>query len=157
MAESTLQSAALIGILLGIGVLTALLLVTRLRRQHRATLGPTAASAVPCLKSPDGSIYVPLDVLGGPGVVIGRARHGVHLTLPETIADADTVSEKHVRIYHDAPSGYVIIEDLNSTNGVYINGRRAPHKNLLRDGWTVGLGNVKLIYRGGETDTGPLE
>jgi hypothetical protein len=157
MAEFALHPATLMGVLLVIGVLTALLLITRRGRQRRAMPGPAAASTVPCLKSPDGSIYVPLDVLDGPGVVIGRARHGVQLTLPETMADADTVSEKHVRIYHDAPSGYVIIEDLNSTNGVYINGRRAPHKNLLRDGWTVGLGNVKLIYRGGETDTGPLE
>jgi pSer/pThr/pTyr-binding forkhead associated (FHA) protein len=157
MVASTLDTAALMGVLLAAGVLTVLLLIMRLRRPRRPAPGPSATPTVPCLKSSDGSLYVPLDTLGGSDFVIGRGRHGVHLTLPDTVVDADTVSEKHARIYHDARSGYVIIEDLNSTNGIYINGRRAPRKNLLRDGWTIGLGNVKLIYRDGETDTGPLE
>ena len=67
------------------------------------------------------------------------------------------MSSPHARIYYDSAYGHVIIEDLNSTNGVFINGRQAPRKNLLKDSWTVTLGSVTLNYHDGESDTGPLD
>ena len=65
------------------------------------------------------------------------------------------VSSLHARIVKDGSSYY--IEDLDSTNGIFVNGRLAPRKNLLKDDWVIGLGNVTLTYHDGESDTGPLD
>jgi pSer/pThr/pTyr-binding forkhead associated (FHA) protein len=100
---------------------------------------------VPLLKSADGGLYFRLDRLNEDGLIIGRGKQGVD------------VSGQHARIFYDAINGNVIIEDLDSTNGIFINGRQAPRKNLLRDGWVVGLGSVTLTYHDGESDTGPLD
>jgi len=88
---------------------------------------------------------------------VGRGKHGADLLIDESTPYADTVSARHARIYYDTICGHVIIEDLDSTNGVFINGRQAPRKNLLKDGWIVGIGKVNLIYHDGESDTGPLD
>jgi hypothetical protein len=136
-------------------VLAVFLILRAMRRRRRPAPIPTAA--VPFLKSSDGHLYFRLDRLKGNGLVIGRGGRGVDLKIDESTPHADTVSEQHARIYYDPACGHVIIEDLNSTNGVFINGRRAPRQNLLKDGWVVGLGKVTLMYRDGESDTGPLE
>jgi len=126
-------------------------------RRRRPTLGPLQISSVPFLKSTDGSLYFRLDGLSEDGLIIGRGRHGVDLRVEETTPHVDTVSNQHARIYYNAIYGNVIIEDLHSTNGIFINGRQAPHRNLLKDGWVVGLGSVTLTYHDGESDTGPLD
>jgi pSer/pThr/pTyr-binding forkhead associated (FHA) protein len=90
-------------------------------------------------------------------MVIGRGKHSIDLKIDESVLYADTVSSRHARIYYDAVCGHVIIEDLDSTNGIFINGRQAPRKNLLKDGWVVGIGSVKLTFHDGESDTGPLD
>jgi pSer/pThr/pTyr-binding forkhead associated (FHA) protein len=113
--------------------------------------------AVPFLKSPDGNLYFRLNGLDGNGLIIGRGRRGVDLRIGETTPDVDTVSNRHARIYFNTTYGNVIIEDLDSTNGIFVNGRQAPRKNLLKDDWVIGLGNVTLTYHDGESDTGPLD
>jgi hypothetical protein len=133
------------------------LLFLRTRRHRRLVLAPPPTASIPFLESPEGNLYFRLDKLDGDGLVIGRGKRGVDLRIEESNADADTVSSLHARVYYDATCGYVVIEDLDSTNGIYINGRRAPRKNLLKDGWVVGLGSVTLTYHDGESDTGPLD
>jgi hypothetical protein len=134
----------------------AALLALYVRRRRHATSGPSQVSSVPLLKSADGGLYFRLDRLNEDGLIIGRGK-GVDLRIKETTPSADTVSGQHARIYYDARYGSVIIEDLDSTNGVFINGRQAPRKNLLKDGWVVSLGSVTLTYHDGESDTGPLD
>lgn len=134
-----------------------MLLFLYVRRRRRPALGPLQISSVPFLKSTDGNLYFRLDRLNEDGLIIGRGRHGVDLRIKESTPFIDTVSNRHARIYYDANYGNVIIEDLNSTNGIFVNGRQAPRKNLLKDGWVVGLGSVTLTYRDGESDTGPLD
>jgi len=127
------------------------------QRWRRPARGPLQISSVPFLKSTDGNLYFRLDQLNEDGLIIGRGRHGVDLLIEETAPNVDTVSNRHARIYYNATYGNVIIEDLHSTNGIFINGRQAPHRNLLKDGWVVGLGSVTLTYHDGESDTGPLD
>jgi hypothetical protein len=133
------------------------LLLLYMRRRRRPPRAPWPTSTVPFLKSSDGSLYFRLDRLDKEGLIIGRGNQGVDLRIEESIPYADTVSNRHARIYYDATYGNVIIEDLGSTNGILINGRQAPRKNLLKDGWVVNLGSVTLTYRDGESDTGPLD
>ena len=145
---------ALAGIAL-LGIVALLLLRSQRRRRRRHA--PPATPSIPFLKSSDGSLYFRLDRLDGDGMVIGRGKHSNDLRIDESALYADTVSSRHARIYYDATCGHVIIEDLDSTNGIFINGRQAPRKNLLKDGWVVGIGSVKLTYHDGESDTGPLD
>jgi len=140
--------------LLVVGIVALGLVILWHRR--RAALVPPPTACIPYLKSPDEAIYFRLDKLSQDGVVIGRSKDDADLVIDKTIPYADTVSERHARIYYDPTCGYIVIEDLESAHGIFINGRRAPRKNLLKDGWTIGLGTVALVYRDGESDTGPL-
>lgn len=135
----------------------AVLLFLFIQRHRRPALGPFQISSVPFLKSTDGSLYFRLDGLSEDGLIIGRGKHNVDLRIEDLIPHVDTVSHQHARIYYDATYGNVIIEDLHSTNGIFINGRQAPRKNLLKDGWVVSLGSVTLTFHDGESDTGPLD
>jgi pSer/pThr/pTyr-binding forkhead associated (FHA) protein len=134
-----------------------ILLFLRVRRRRRLASSPPLTSSIPFLKSSDGSLYFRLDRLDRKGLIIGRAKQGVDLRIEESTPYADTVSNQHARIYYDDRYGHVIIEDLDSMNGVFINGRQAPPKNLLKDEWVIGLGSVTLTYHAGESDTGPLD
>jgi pSer/pThr/pTyr-binding forkhead associated (FHA) protein len=136
--------------------LAALMLLRASRRPPTPTPGPQPSSIVPYLESPDGRLRLPLARLTAPGVTIGSSI-SADLRVDSTLPDTNTVSDQHARIYRDASTGCVMIEDLSSAAGVYINGRRAPHKNMLRDRWIIGLGSVKLVYRDGHSDTGPME
>jgi hypothetical protein len=138
-------------------LLAAISLFLYVRRRRRHSFSPLPTTSIPFLKSADGSVYFRLDRLDGDGLIIGRGSHAVDLQLEESTPSIDTVSKRHARIYYDATYGNVIIEDLDSMNGIFINGRQAPRKNLLKDGWTVGLGSVTLKYHDGESDTGPLD
>ncbi len=75
--------------------------------------------------------------LGPDEVTIGRSN-----SADVRIMSAD-LSRQHAKV-RKTPWGYQI-EDLGSRNGVYVNEVRA-HTCILRDGDTVQLGNVVLIY-----------
>jgi hypothetical protein len=128
-----------------------------LRRRGKPAPAPPSIPSVPFLDSADSSLYFRLERLDGDGLIIGRGKQGVDFRIEENVPHADTVSNRHARIYYDAVSGHVLIQDLDSTNGIFINGRQAPRKNLLKDGWVVRLGSVTLTYHDGDSDTGPLE
>jgi type II secretory pathway predicted ATPase ExeA len=54
------------------------------------------------------------------------------------------ISRHHAQISSDAEQS--VIEDLNSTNGIYIKGKRVKH-HQLKDGDVIQLGEHKLLYR----------
>lgn len=60
----------------------------------------------------------------------------------------DTVSRQHARVVRTADGYYV--EDLNSRNGTYLNGKRVLGRAPLRDGDCVQLYDVVVTFRDGE-------
>jgi pSer/pThr/pTyr-binding forkhead associated (FHA) protein len=90
-----------------------------------------------------------LRVLAGPGpkagstieisgsTIVGRdASSGVHL-------DGDEfASARHARL-DPRPDG-ILVEDLGSTNGTFVNGERITSKTLLRSGDSVRIGETEL-------------
>ena len=158
--QLALEPAILPAVIIALALLVVgivLLGLVILWRRRRGAPAPPPTACIPYLKSPDDAIYFRLDKLGQDGLVIGRSKNDADLVINDKIPYADTVSEQHARIFYDPTCGYIVIEDLGSAHGIFINGRRAPRKNLLRDGWTIGLGTVALVYRDGESDTGPLD
>jgi len=76
------------------------------------------------------------------GVTIGQAPEN-DLVVMQDLPGWETVSRHHARIY--AQAGRWIVEDLGSMNGIYVNGRRTG-RNLLRDGWRLGVGGVEFVF-----------
>ena len=74
--------------------------------------------------------------LGSGSLLIGR--------LPEcdVLLVDGLVSRMHARISVQAES--VVVEDLHSTNGVYVNGVRVGHSTVLRDGDRILIGTTEL-------------
>jgi pSer/pThr/pTyr-binding forkhead associated (FHA) protein len=77
------------------------------------------------------------------GVTIGREPEN-DLVITEEFPAWESVSRRHARIRQQA--NHWVVEDLDSTNGIYINERRTG-RNLLRDGWRLGIGGVKFVFR----------
>lgn len=111
----------------------------------------------PVLQAPPGGPW--LDLSGHPlplspeqlernGVVVGRAADA-GLRIDDKYPNWETVAERHARIYRDN-RGHIIVEDLNSPTGVYVNGRRAPRLNMLQDGWKLGIGKVEFTFHLGQ-------
>ncbi len=70
---------------------------------------------------------------------IGRDMSGdVYLKHP-------SVSRKHTRILKKGPTFYV--EDLNSTNGTFVNGEIISRKIVLSDGDEIGIGNYTVLFK----------
>ena len=80
------------------------------------------------------------------GFTIGRAADN-QLVIGPAFPGGETVSAHHARIFKQSEDW--IIADLNSSNGIYINGQRTG-RNLLRDGWKVGIGSVVFTFRAGK-------
>ncbi len=68
---------------------------------------------------------------------IGRAR-GV-----DFVVDAPLVSRVHCRLTADA-AGHLDVEDLQSTNGTFVNDRRAAGRTRLAAGDRLRVGRVEL-------------
>jgi hypothetical protein len=75
------------------------------------------------------------------GVVFGRLARQCHLTF-----DNDSLSRRHARFRLGA-DGMLTIEDLGSTNGTAVDGRRIePFRPVpVRDGSRVSLGEIKAV------------
>ena len=58
--------------------------------------------------------------------------------------DASWISRHHA-VLLSSPD-HCIVEDLNSTNGVLVNGRRVG-RQILHDGDTVTVGKTEFIYQ----------
>jgi FHA domain-containing protein len=75
-------------------------------------------------------------------VVFGRAE-GCDVVLDGD----DTASARHARVFHR--NGGVLIEDLGSTNGTFVNGRRVAADTALGVGDRVAIGATELEVRAG--------
>ncbi|MBA2381811.1 MAG: trypsin-like peptidase domain-containing protein [Chloroflexi bacterium] len=77
-----------------------------------------------------------IDLTIGQAFTIGREA-------ADLVIDDPRVSRPHARILV-GPQGEATIEDLNSTNGTVVNGRRIVGTSPLRNGDTLGIGNTKF-------------
>ena len=78
------------------------------------------------------------------GILIGRDR-GAHLIFPDTAE----VSRYHCRVFYDRRTGYFIVTDLNSKNGIYReDGHRVPagEKIVLAPGQVFMLCGDLIIF-----------
>jgi FHA domain-containing protein len=76
-------------------------------------------------------------------LVIGRSTPGLG-----SLGGDSEISRVHARVYHD-PSGQLMIEDLGSTNGTFVNGNRIAGAQPLRAGDQVRVGQTTMGVEGG--------
>lgn len=81
-------------------------------------------------------------------VVIGRSTPGLG-----SLGGDSEISRVHARVFHD-PSGRLMIEDLGSTNGTFVNGNRITGQQPLNPGDQVRVGQSTLSVEGGAADAG---
>jgi hypothetical protein len=74
----------------------------------------------------------------GAGITIGRAPDS------EVRIDDTFASGRHARVYDR--EGRVYLEDMNSTNGTYVNGRRVSTQELLRADDRIRIGDTEFRY-----------
>jgi FHA domain len=74
----------------------------------------------------------------GPGLVIGRAA-GIDIQIEDNFA-----SGRHARVF--GHNGNVYIEDMNSTNGTYVNGRRVSAQEPLHADDRIQIGDTEFRY-----------
>ncbi len=79
------------------------------------------------------------------GAVIGLANEVTFGRAPGctiSVPDDTFISQVHSRIFRDADD--VIVEDLTSTNGTYVNGNRITMSQILRRGDRIQIGSIVL-------------
>ncbi|MEA2469858.1 MAG: hypothetical protein QOE38_857, partial [Thermoleophilaceae bacterium] len=79
--------------------------------------------------------------------VVGRSGQGM-----DDLGGDLEISRQHAR-FRRTERGEVIVEDLGSTNGTIVNGRRISGPHLLANGDRITLGKTVLEYDAGETPT----
>src|SRR4051795_5319478 len=79
-------------------------------------------------------------------LVVGRSTPGLG-----SLGGDSEISRVPARIYHDA-SGQLIVEDLGSTNGTFVNGNRIAAATPLRAGDQVRVGQTTMTVEGGATE-----
>jgi len=89
--------------------------------------------------SSDGSEPVVIRLAPGTTKTVGRAAEA------DLIVDAALVSRVHCRLRVN-PAGDLEVEDLKSTNGTQVNGRRVTREQL-NDGDTLAIGRLELRVR----------
>ncbi|MCA1666131.1 MAG: FHA domain-containing protein [Thermomicrobia bacterium] len=119
---------------------------TRMQQETRIASGPSPAVAVagatPGAVAPDsnddeGGIAASLMVYGKEMATIGRASEN------DLVLDHPQVSRRHAQVRWNG-SQYVI-NDLNSTNGVYVNGERM-REAVLPEGARVQIGPFRFLF-----------
>src|SRR3954470_13622551 len=81
-------------------------------------------------------------------LVIGRSTPGLG-----SLGGDSEISRVHARVFHD-PSGRLMVEDLGSTNGTFVNGNRVSGQQALNPGDEVRVGQTTLSVEGGAPDAG---
>jgi hypothetical protein len=76
-------------------------------------------------------------------LVIGRSTPGLG-----SLGGDSEISRVHSRVYHDA-SGQLMVEDLGSTNGTFVNGSRIAGAQPLRAGDQLRVGQTTMTVEGG--------
>ena len=111
------------------------LLERRARRRSRCASPIRAAAAPACAST--GRV----EVVGSRGAVLGRSRDA------DVVLDDPNVSRHHAEI---RPSGGSwIVNDLGSTNGIKVNGRRVQGPQSLKRGDVIELGTSQSDVRAG--------
>ena len=77
-------------------------------------------------------------LLEPPAAAIGRAVES------DIVVSSKRVSRQHARIIKEGH--YWLLEDLDSTNGTYLNDERISAPERLRDGDRISVGQVKFIF-----------
>lgn len=85
-------------------------------------------------------------------IALGMGESTIGRETSNTIPISDPeVSRRHAQLTFQ--NNYYILEDLNSTNGTFVNGRRLVGQYVLQPGDVINLGeNVTLVF-----DTGPFD
>ncbi len=142
---------ALLGCLVPL-VLLALLTVLAARRKKPRPTAPLPAAQPPPRTGL--TAYLESASLSGEpcrlsldpaGTTVGRAEDN-DLVITTDFPAWESASRHHARIVRHNEQW--IVEDLGSKNGVYVNGQRTG-RNLLREGWRVGLGQVEFVFHAG--------
>lgn len=94
---------------------------------------PAAGGPVAELLGPNGIQQAVIGV-----VTIGRDEQN-SFTIPDP-----AISRAHCRL--ETRGGTVLLSDLNSTNGTWVNGRRVQHEELA-DGDRILIGRTELVFR----------
>jgi hypothetical protein len=81
--------------------------------------------------------------LDTPSLTLGRSADN-NLIVPDTVPAADTVSQHHAQFRRDQDD--YIVRDLNSQNGLTVNGRHTNH-NILHDGDRIAFGAAEAVFR----------
>ena len=76
-------------------------------------------------------------------LVIGRSTPGLG-----SLGGDSEISRVHARVFHD-PSGQLMVEDLGSTNGTFVNGNRISGTQPLRGGDQLRVGQTTMTVEGG--------
>src|SRR5215211_1835938 len=79
----------------------------------------------------------------GQELQIGRSAAG-----EGRLGDDPEISRQHARITRN-PQGQLVVEDLGSTNGTYVNGQRIGGPQVLNPGDTVQMGRSTLSVEAG--------
>ncbi|WP_370617056.1 FhaA domain-containing protein [Mumia qirimensis] len=128
----------------------------RFRIRSRASAAVTPAAGVRMTDTAVAKAPLVLEVNGvrhpvePPGVVIGRG------TEAQLRINDPGVSRRHaqVRLIVEGAGVRVAIEDLGSTNGIVVDGRRVTHA-VLADGSRIQLGNTLIVVRNPHARPGP--
>ncbi len=106
------------------------------------------ADAVPYLTDPSNQQHL----LSGETVTIGRAVEC------EIVITSKRVSREHARIQRKGR--HVLLEDLNSANGTFLNGEQIRAATELREGDEITIGEVTFTFHDPDTtfrDTGVID
>lgn len=95
----------------------------------------------PYLTDPSGSEHH----LTNPVSTIGRAVEN------DVVITSKRASREHARIRREGRK--LLIEDLNSTNGTFLNDQRLLAPEVLRDGDRIAIGEITLIFHDPDTTT----
>ena len=93
-----------------------------------------AAEEVPCLTDPTGREHP----LTGESITIGRALEN------DIVITSKRVSREHARVRREG--WRVILDDLGSTNGTFLNDERVLSSVELHDGDHITIGDVTLVF-----------
>ena len=104
------------------------------RRDAESTARVGSAGASPS-RSPHEAVQVTV-TLRGSAMVLGRDPQCDH------VLDYPMVSWRHARITRDGAS--LFVEDLNSSNGTFVNGVRIRERTAVKPGDDVGLGSYRF-------------
>ena len=94
----------------------------------------SAVDLIPYLTDPGGEEHL----LENAATTIGRAVEC------DIVITSKRVSREHARLHRNGR--HVLLEDLGSTNGTYLNGERISEKSTLRDDDCISIGDVEFIF-----------